>query len=156
MIYGLDFVYVPKDNSRGIEEEFSVKPVHLIPWGDPGLKSGAGRLDEGKYFAEISYRLTESQLPWVYSWETNIYPELISIGEGPLTAGPAGKITAIENSVRQALRDYLRPRIYDKPGRISGSARLSGVPVFSLDAGKYLCKAKITLKIDEIRQYGLF
>ena len=156
MIYGMDFNYVPSDKARSVEEEFSVEPVYQFPWGDKGLEVRDGRLEDGKYIADIRYRVSEEQLPWVFSWETNIYPDVISLGKGSLYDGYEGKIEAVEDAVRQALRDYLRPRMYNKPGRISGTARLAGIPVFSMDSGRYLCRAKITLRIDEVREYGLF
>ncbi len=156
MIYGFNFVYIPKDSLRGVEEEFSFAPVHTIPWGDSGLRVTDGRYKNGRYDAEISYEISKDQVPWVVSWETSVLPAVTAVGEGPLFSGMEGKKEAIGNSVKESLRNYLRPRIYDKPRRISGLARLSEVPYITMDAGNYICKARVTLRLEEILEYEIY
>ena len=156
MIYGFDFEYIPLDLSRGVEEEFSVKPVYTLSWGDPGLSVSAGEYKDGKYTAEIRYDLSDQQLPWHQSWATNILPDVSAVGEGSLYEGFEGKIDAINNSVKESLRAYLRPRIYDKPRRISGQARFAGVPYITIEQGHFRCMSKVTLRIDEILEYRAY
>ena len=156
MIYGFSFDYTPKDTVRGVAEEFSCNPVYSIPWGDPGLSVRTGIYENGIYTAEIRYDLSEEQLPWLRSWETNILPDVTALGRGGLYEGFDGKKTAVGNSVKEAVRAYLRGRSYDKPRRIGGRARLAGVPYITIDAGQYVCKAKVTLQIDEVLEYRSF
>ncbi len=156
MIYGFKFSYVPKDNIRGIEEEFVCELNYLIPWGDPNLTVSKGRYKYGRYDVELSYNVSESQLPWVISWDTNILPEAGAVGSGSLYSGLDGKLEAINNSVKQSLRNHLRPLIYDKPHRISGYARLAEVPYMVADSGKYLCTSKVTLRLEEILEYEFY
>ena len=153
MIYGFEFSYIPKDSLRGIEEEFFFEPVYSLPWGDPRMSVRTGRYENGIYTAEIKYAPTDEQLPWIRSWETNILPDVTAVGEGSLYEGFDGKKAAVGASVKEAVRAHLRARIYDKPRKISGRARLADVPYFTIDAGRYLCKAKVTLQIDEILEY---
>ena len=156
ILYGMSFEYVPKDNVRAVEEEFSAELLHSIPWGDPGLYTSAGLYKNGRYDAEISYKVSDELLPWVISWDTNILPEISAIGMGNLYSGLDGKKEAINNSVKEALRNYLRPRIYDKPRKISGIARLASVPYITMDSGKYVCKARVTLRFEEILEYKVY
>jgi hypothetical protein len=156
MIYGFRFEYIPYDKARGVVEEYTLEPVHQIPWGDPGMTITNGRYESGVYYADISYKVSEPQLPWVHSWESNILNDIISIGTGSLFSGIDGKIDSIRNTVKQALRDHLRPQIYNKPRKISGAARLSSVPTFAMTAGEYRCKARVTLNIDEILEYRIY
>ena len=153
MIYGFNFDYIPLDLARGVSEEFSLEQVYTIPWGDPGLSAVDGRYKDGRYDAEIRYRVSELQLPWVVSWDTNILVTVGASGEGSLYSGYEGKKNAIDNSVKESLRNYLRPRIYNKPRRITGTARLAEVPYITMDSGKYICKSKVTLRFDEILEY---
>ena len=156
MIYGFEFDYIPKDIDREIDEEFSLKPVYTLPWGDQRLSVSTGAYEDGRYTAELRYDVSEEQMPWVSSWDTNILPDVTAAGEGSLYEGFEGKKEAIENSVKESLRSYLRPRIYDKPSRITGKARLAGIPYIIMDEGKYRCTAKITLRIDEILEYRAY
>ena len=156
MIYGFSFEYIPQDNARNIAEEFSCQPEHSIEWGDPSLSVSAGIYNDGRYDAEIRYRLKDSQIPWITSWDTGILPRVTGVGEGRLVLGLEGKKNAIGNALKEAVRAYLRPRVYDKPRRISGYARLAEVPYFSLSAGSYICKAEVTLRIDEVLEYESF
>lgn len=156
MIYGFDFSYIPQDNARDIAEEFEIEPRYSIAWGDPSLSVSGGTYKDGRYDAEIRYAVKEVQLPWVTSWETGILPDVTAIGEGRLVLGLSGKLAAINDSVKQAVRAYLRPRTYDKPRRISGYARLAEIPHFSIDAGRYLCRVRVTLSIEEVLEYETF
>jgi hypothetical protein len=156
MIYGFSFEYVPYDSARGIAEEFNIESVHMIPWGDSGLKLKDGRYENGRYSADISYTLSEDQLPWAASWDSNIFPEVISRGEGSFYKGFEGKIESIKNAVKQAARDYLTQRIYNKPRRITGKARLNTVPVITVDSGKYSSRTGVTLQLDGISGYEIY
>lgn len=156
MIYGFKFIYIPKDNSRGVAEEFTIEAVHTIPWGDPGLSASSGRYKDGRYDADIRYNVSDEQLPWVISWDTNILSTVTAVGEGSLYAGLEGKKEAINNSIKESLRNYLRPRIYNKPRSISGTARLAAVPYIAMDSGKYLAMSKITLRFDKILEYKVY
>jgi len=156
MIYGFEFVYIPMDVARAVSEEFTLTPVHSIKWGDPALTVVGGRYKEGRYDAELRYAVSEAQIPWIRSWETNILPAVSAVGMGDLNKGKEGKIQAIENTVKEAVRNYLRPRIYDKPRRISGRARLAAVPYITMDSGKFIAKARITLQIEEVLEYNAF
>ena len=156
MIYGFKFEYIPLDLSRGVEEEFVIEPVYTLPWGDPGLSVSSGMYKAGKYTAEIRYDLSDEQIPWVNSWDTNILPDVSAAGEGSLYEGYDGKIEAVNNSVKESLRAYLRPRIYDKPRKISGMARFAAVPYITVDEGRYRCLSKVTLRIEEILEYRVY
>jgi len=156
MIYGLRFEYVPYDAARAVAEEFRLDPVHQIPWGDQAMSVSNGRYEEGIYYADIEYRVSEQQMPWIYSWEGNTLDDIISSGSGSLFFGSEGKIASIKETVKQALRDHLRPRIYNKPSKISGTARLSSVPIFSMGSGEYRCKARVTIRFSEILEYKVY
>ncbi|MDC7126618.1 MAG: hypothetical protein PQJ46_13695 [Spirochaetales bacterium] len=153
MIYGFKFVYIPKDNSRGIEEEFTVEPVYSIPWGDEGLSAATSYYKDGRYQASVRYKVRAEQLPWIASWETNMLASTGGTGDARLYSGYEGKIEAINDSIKGAIRNYLRPRIYNKPRRIKGTVRLNEVPYIIVDSGKYICQSKVTFRFDEILEY---
>lgn len=156
MIYGFKFDYIPQDNSRGVSEEFVLESVHTIPWGDPGLSAPAGKYKDGRYDSDMRYEVSEEQLPWIISWDTNVLSTVTAVGEGSQYAGAEGKIEAVNNSIKESLRNYLRPRIFNKPRRITGTARLSAVPYIAMDSGKFLAMSKITLRFDDILEYKVY
>ena len=156
MIYGFDFTYTPLDTARSVAEEFEISPVHSIAAGDPALEVKAGRFSDGIYYADISYRLSDSQIPWYDSWESGASIDVISRGEGSLTGGLEGKLDSLRDAVKQALRDHLRPRLYNKPRRVDGRARLNTVPDITMASGRFRSRAGVTLEIDEILEYEIF
>ncbi len=156
MIYGFSFRYVPYDSARSIKEEFELSPVHSIPWGDEALKVKSSRKEGDLYIVELSYDLHEYQLPWYISWDSGTLPRISSSGEGRFVLGYDGKIDAINNSVKQALRDYLQPRIYNKPRSVSGRVRINSVPYITIDSGSYKCRMSVALEIENLEEYGAF
>lgn len=155
MIYGLEFTYIPQDNARGVAEEYTIKPVFLIPWGDPSLTADEGsyNIEEGRYEAILRYQVKEEQMPWLLTWQTNIHITTGGTGQGSLYKGFEGKIEAINNSIKESIRNYLRPRNYNKPRKISGTAWIVEVPHITMNSGKYSCKTKTTLSFTEIQEY---
>ena len=156
MIYGFSFAYTPSDTLRSVEEQFTIEPIAQIPWGDPGLTVMDTREAEDRVFVRIRYFLNEYQDPWISMWQSNTLPTNSAFGEAPLYRGPENRIEAINQGVKQAVRNYLRQRVYNKPKSITGEVVLQAPPRIVIKAGAYRATVDVKMKFEEVRPYSSF
>jgi hypothetical protein len=156
MIYGFTFSYTPADAARKISEEFNLEPVALISWGDPNLEVMDTRVEERRLYARISYTPREFQQAWLAGWDSNEIPAAAGEGRSSFIRDRLDKVPVIEEAVKQAVRDYVRKRVFDKPKEITGSVILRNAPIIYSMSGEYMARVGIKLKIDEIQPYRLF
>lgn len=149
MIYGFRFVYTPSDRERGVEEVYQIEPVHLLPWGDPRLTVLRSETIDGRIYVVLSYRLDRSQQIRVRGWRTAVFPSAGGMGQAPLQEDFC-TLRAMEQGIKEAVRQYLRPLVYNKPKRITGVAVLQSNPVFSFAPGHCQSQVSVRLKIDEV------
>ena len=156
MIYGFSFRYTPSDNGRRVEEVFELKPLHEIPWGDENLRLVRTTVDREFYRAELRYELEDFQRGRIAFWESNTIPTAAGTGVGDLFIGREGKYEAIRQGIKEAVRNYLRPRSFNKPREITGEIILTGVPYIIIDAGGYHAKVRIKLRITDVLPYSAY
>lgn len=156
MIYGFTFRYTPYDASRQVEEIFELEPVHSIPWGDENLRVTGGRVDREYYRAEALYELRDFQQQRLEYWSSNTFPSATGTGSGDIFIGREGKYDAIRQAVKEAIRNYLRPRVFNKPREITGEAVLSDVPYIIIDAGGYHAKVRVKLQVRDVHPYPVY
>lgn len=156
MIYGFSFSYTPSDAGRGIAGSFELKPVAQIKWGDPHLKVLNTRVEGDRFIARVMYSLVPFQEVWTKGWDSNVYPSATGRGESRYFLSYAQKLASYEDAVKEAIRNYLSQRIYNKPRRIVGQLVLRGGPYTIIDAGKYVTTLTVKLRIDKIEPYTVF
>jgi hypothetical protein len=156
MIYGFSFAYTPSDTLRSVEEQFTIEPIAQIPWGDPGLTVMDTREAEDRVYVRIRYFLNEYHGPWITMWQSNTLPTNSAFGEAPVYRGVENKIEAINQGVKQAVRHYLRQRVYNKPKLITGEAVLQSPPRTVIKAGAYRAAVDVKMKFEEVRPYSGF
>ena len=156
MIYGFSFRYTPSDRARKVSEIFELEPVHSIPWGDDNLKIITGTVDREYYRSEILYLLRDFQARRVEYWESNSFASATGTGSGDLFMGREGKYDAIREGVKEAVRNYLRPRFLNKPREITGEAVLADVPYIIIDAGGYHAKVRVKIDLRDILPYPVY
>lgn len=156
MIYGFSFRYTPSDMSRRVDEIFELEAIHSIPWGDRSLRVLGGTVDREYYKAEVLYELRDFQRQRLDYWDSNTFPSASGTGIGDLFIGREGKYEAIREGVKEAVRNYLRPRVFNKPREITGEAVLAEVPYIVIDAGGYHAKVRIKLEVREVQPYPVY
>lgn len=156
MIFGFSFDYTPSDKIRSVEEQFTLRPIARIPWGDKQLSVVDTRREDKQLIARIRYDIAEYQKPWVSLWQGSSIPTATARGTGNVLKGFEEKIGAVEDGVKEAVRAYLRRRVYNKPKRITGECAFAEPPRIHADAGEYHAKVRIKLKIEEVRPYSAF
>ncbi len=156
MIYGFSFSYTPGDLKRGVGDSFEISPAAEIVRGDAALTVKNTRRQGEKTFVRIEYRCGESHRNWIQFWDSSAFPLVGSSGEASYLSGFEGKKEAVENSVREAVRSYMRNRVYNKPRSITGSFSFAEPPVITYLAGGYTASVRIRLDISEVESYTVF
>lgn len=156
MIYGANVTYTPSDKTRKVQEEFELSLIYEIPWGDKNLTVLDSRIENQKLFAIIRYKLMDFQTKRIGVWKSNQIPVSTGKGAGSLFKGYKNKITAHENAVKEAIREYLRSKIHNKPRKIECKVLLAGAPVSGIKAGEYLSTVRVRIITDKITPYRIF
>jgi len=156
MIYGFSFTYVPGDTTRGIAESFELKPIAQIKWGDPHLKVLDSRVDSSRVVARVMYSLAPFQETWTHGWDSNVYPTATGRGTSRYFLSYDEKIASYRDAMKEAIRDYLRQRIYNKPRKVTGQLVLRGSPYTIIDSGQYVTTLTVKLRIDKVQPYSVY
>ena len=156
MIYGFKFKYIPGDKRRGVEEVFIVTPIQTIPWGDPQLKFRLSRQDEKKDWFSFKYYTAEYMKSWIMYWSSGTFPLVGGKAEGAFLKGFSGKKAAVKNAVREAVHNYLRSRVHNKPQKIEGEFIFASPPLYHYEAGIYSASVKIKLNVEKISEYTAY
>ncbi len=153
MIYGFSFVYTPSDRARGVEEIFDLEPAAVIPWGEDGLRIRDTREEDGIVRVSVSCSLEEHQKLRIQLWSANTFPAATGTGSADYFAGPPEKIKAHKEPMKEAIRGYLRKRIYNKPKEIRGRLVLQEAPDCRYASGEYVSTVRIKIDFEEIVEY---
>jgi hypothetical protein len=156
MIYGFTFAYVPGDTTRGIAESFELKPVAEIKWGDPRLKILASRVDKSRLVVRVMYSLVPYQETWTQGWDSNVFPTATGRGTSRYFLSHRQKMASYKNAIKEAIRGYLRRRIYNKPREVVGQVVLRGSPYTIINAGRYVTTVTVKLRIGKVQPYTVF
>ena len=151
MIYGYRFSYRPLDRERGVAEEFLLEPVASLPQErvEPVDVRGRG----SRLLLLYRYYPTKEEHLRVSSWLSAAIPSVLGYGEERFVLGHAGKMTAYENALKSAVREYARPRIRNKPRRLEGELLLIDTPSVGVQAGKYTAKMRLKIDLTEAEAY---
>ena len=90
------------------------------------------------------------------SWKSITLPVGSGRGKGNLPDGKDGKKTAREIAIREAVRNLLRPTLFNKPREIRGEAVILECPHTIISAGTYITTVNVKIDIKEIAPYTVF
>lgn len=156
MIYGFSFSYTPVDPARGIPGSFSVKPIAEIKWGDPHLRVLDTRVDNGRLTARILYTMVPFQETWTQGWDSNVFPSATGRGTSRYFLSYDQKMASYKDAMKEAIRGYLRQRIFNRPRKVVGQFVLRGSPQTIIDAGRYVTTVSLKLRINKVVPYRVF
>jgi len=158
MIYGVRFAYTPSDVQRRTAEQFLLTPVAELNWGDPRLRIVASEVRERRLFVRVRYDLQDFQSARRRAWQSNAVPAASGTGAASLFAAPAprGKRSSLEAAMKEAVRNHLRPVLFNKPREVRGELLLWQAPMVIVDAGQYVTSLTVKLRALEIRPYSFF
>jgi hypothetical protein len=161
-IYGWSFNYDIGERARGIAEEFELKDLGSIQWGDLRLKVTHAAFENFQLHAWMDYRPTENQLKRIRSWRAGLTRTAQAVGFGPL-GGPAEvsgwfaiKKTALEDAARAAVREMLRGSERNRPKEVRGLICLQTFPRYFMDSGRWACSARFLVDVQEIVPFAAY
>ncbi len=152
MLYGFTFDYRPGDERFEIEDEFSLTPVAGIPFGDEALSIRESRMEDNTLVVQIRYDMKPFQQRRREAWDSGRIPSAAGIGAAPFHKGREQRYEAMKDGVRQAIRNHLRSRIFDRPRRIQGDVLFEEAPELFVKAGEYRARVQVRLKVREIQE----
>lgn len=156
MLYGFEFRYVPRDRERGVAEEFVLTPIAEIPWGGEQLTILDIRHEENLMYGRLRYTLAAHEETRRDAWARSSVHRASGSGSAPRILGTAAKQSAIEDALRNAVHEYLRARVYNKPREVSGRLVLSAAPRVILRSGEYQATVQVKLVIQDLRSYAVY
>ncbi|MFP4564726.1 MAG: hypothetical protein ACLFRY_15605 [Spirochaetia bacterium] len=156
-IYGFTFAYTPLDRARTVEEEFILEPIARIIRGDRNLRVREADIRNDILTVLVRYHLEEFQRSRIERWMTNTLPSSTGAGSADyFLEGSPGRLTAVGEAVKEAVRNYLRKREFNKPKRIEGRVLLLEAPRIFLDEGRYVARVRVKLDVEKILHYETF
>lgn len=157
MVYGWKFEYVPYDRARRVEEYFSFVPVQSFSEADKAnIRYEKPWAQDDRLWCWVTFERTSQMLHRFLSWQGITNPRVRGIGYARLSDGFAGIQTACGEAVKQAVREYERKLIKNKPKEISGTVLISEPPLIGIDSGRYMVTLDFFLETDRIVKYETF
>ena len=159
MIYGWSFYYDIGERARGIEENFELTPVAMIPFGDPGLRVTEVEVKNMAIRMWADYHLTEAQQRRLAVWRTGNIRNAQAVGywlPGQPSTWLEVKKTAMEDAARAAVRAMLQGSERNRPKEARGFISLASFPNYYVDAGRWAASARFRVEITEIIPFAVY
>ncbi len=154
MIYGFRFVYVPRDPTRRVDEQFDLTPYATIVRGDPRLDVLQTWVSDDRLYARISYTVDEQQRAWYRGWRSAANASATGVGTAGFFEGPAVKHETARDAIRGAIHSHVRSLELNRPRRIEGAVLIAEGPISGIRSGHYETRLSVLLQVDEITRYG--
>lgn len=158
MVYGWKFTYTPSDKTRGVKEYFELEPVLDREVLVPQIRYENPRISEEENRMEcwISVDRTFHQQNIYKQWEAVKNPVIHGVGEGEVEKGFEGIQDAVKKAVTNAVRDYYRNEVKNKPKEITGTVLIRRNPILGIIDGKYRINLDFFLEKGKIITYTIF
>ncbi|MDA3851057.1 MAG: hypothetical protein PF447_07260 [Spirochaetaceae bacterium] len=153
-LYGWEVTYRPGDAARDVEEYFKIELNQQIPWGDPSLIITRSWQEESRFYIHAEYRLDDRENLRYQSTMSNRYQDSGGRAEGTAFTDNPRRV-ALEQSIKESLRHFLRPRVRNMPRQISGRVYLRNMPMFTAAPAGYTCQSMVKLDLDPLVEYPI-
>lgn len=162
MVYGWSFTYRPVDKERGVPEFLDVVPLGRIvgTTGDPKTARALAvstRIDEASGILTVLFRyyMPPYEAARRQAWASYNLDQAAGTGKAAAVDRLESRLDALRQALKEAVRNLLRPRYYNRPQEIRGEALLREVPRYFLQSGQYVCTARFQMRILGVREYPL-
>ena len=156
MIYGWEFDYTPSDKMRGVSEFFERKSIKELGQAAKNIEYKTPAIDDGKLHVWIEFLRTQEMISYLKYWEAVGHGKARGHGEAELKKGFLGIQEACDLALKDAVREYFRTQIKNKPKRITGKVLLRKQPRISAISGKYIVELDFFVEKGTIIQYRQF
>ena len=154
MTYGLNFVYTPLDKKRNVEEYFEIEPVFKPSTKD--IKITDVRVKYPYCYSWAEYGIPESYTGHFKLWTKNAHKTIKGRGKGDRFDDLEGVYAAYTDAVKNAVREYARGFLKNKPKEIRGAVLIKSSPRLFVESGFFKAELELYIQIDEIIKYTVF
>ena len=156
MVYGWNFVYVPSDKARGVEEVLEITEIVSSDVIRGGINYTSPWIADNNLNCWVEYTRTDSQVQSYNLWASIQNPVIGGIGYGSVEKGFEGIEEAARESLKAAIRNHYRKTIKNKPKEITGSVLIRKFPTLGIDSGRYVINLDFFLECGKIIEYSVY
>lgn len=156
MVFGWNFVYVPSDKARAVEEYFEISEICSFDPYISRISYDSPKEEDNTLSVWCEYTRTEAQIQDFLMWSSIKNPVIRGRGYGELSDGFDGYTSAIQDAIKNAIREHYRKILKNKPKEITGSILLRNEPLAGIDAGRYVVNLDFYLQNGKIVQYSTY
>ncbi|MCR5436802.1 MAG: hypothetical protein K6E97_07035 [Treponema sp.] len=156
MVYGWEFTVVPSDKTRRIQEFVEVKPIEPLDEVEKNIIYSSPWVEDNRLNCWIDYNRSEYQKRNYQLWTTIKNPSIQGRGFGPIEKGFDGIQTACEDALKNAILDYYKKIIRNKPREIRGKVLIKKPLLLGIDSGRYTVTLDFFLESSTIIEYKQF
>lgn len=156
MVYGWEFTYVPSDKARWVSEFLEIKEIQTLEKSSNQIVYSSPWIEDNKFCCWVDYERTDHQVQTYNLWSSINNPVIQGRGYGPLEKGFDGIKEASEDALKNAVRNFYRKKIKNKPKEITGKVLIRKVPTLGIDQGRYVIILDFFLEYGKIKEYSQF
>ena len=120
------------------------------------IKYSSVWIENNRFNCWVDYTRTAHEIQTYNLWASIQNPTIQGRGFGDLSLGFEGIKQAAEDALKNAVRDYYRNTIKNKPKEITGRVLLRKTPMIGINAGRYVIKLDFFLECGTILEYKQF
>ncbi len=156
MIYGFNFEYTPSDKRRNVSEYWDFTLIQEINKNTNQLEYKNPSVEDNKLICWVYCNRTSEQIAEYRHWTSIVYPKVKGIGKASVENGFESIKEACSQAAKQAVREYWRTMIKNKPKEISGKLLLVENPRIYIKNGEYVVDLDFFMETDRIIQYTYY
>ena len=156
MVYGWEFDYTPSDKLRGVPEYFEMKELHSFDSEAKKIVYEKPWFDESKVHCWTVFERDDAMVDSYNHWADIKNPRIIGIGGGKVSKGFDGIQEAAQNAIKDAVRNYYRKILRNKPKQITGKVLINKIPAILIKSGEYQLQLDFFLETGIIKEYQNF
>ena len=156
MIYGWKFSYTPYDKKRNVQEFFELMPIFQIEKNDKNFFITDVEIKYPFCYCWAEYGIPESKAIRLEFWKSISHKTVKGRGMGERSDELKGVYNAYTEAAKNAIREYARKFVKNKPKEISGEMLIKNNPRLYIESGLFKAELELYLHIEEIISYNFF
>lgn len=154
MIYGWNWEYVPSDKARKVADFFEFTQIHEFDEEINKIRYDQSEIiDSTALRCWVNTERTEAQYLSLREWNSVQIPRIHGNGSGSMEKDFDGIREAVQNAIKDAVREYFRKTIKNKPKELSGRVLVTGTPKIYIKEGRYFADLDFFIETDRIIKY---
>lgn len=156
MVYGWNFTYTPYDKMRRVLEFFELEEIEKIDFEKNPIVYKTPWIQDNFMHSWVEFYRTP-QMIWSFkAWNTINTKKTQGRGKAPVSLGFEGIEKAANEAAKNAIRNYYREIIKNKPKEIDGKLIITKEPKIGISEGQYIVELDFFLETDRIIKYTQF